>query len=77
MPRPERDTPMSIDERIEALTQSVELIASLHRDLEQATAKNFERLTTSMERLTTSMGRLTTVAIAHEERIERLEDKGN
>ena len=61
---------MSIDERIEALTQSVELIASLHRDLEQSTAKNFERLTTSMERLTT-------VAIAHEERIERLEDKGN
>jgi predicted transcriptional regulator len=68
---------MSIDERIEALTQSVELIASLHRDLEQSTAKNFERLTTSMERLTTSMERLTTVAIAHEERIERLEDKGN
>jgi hypothetical protein len=59
---------MTIDQRIEALTRSLELLAGLHRDLEQATARNFERLTTSMERLTT-------VAIAHEERIERLEGK--
>jgi hypothetical protein len=59
---------MTTDERIEALTQSVELLATLHRDLEQATARNFERLTTTMERLAN-------IVITREERIERLEDK--
>jgi len=49
---------MTIDERIEALTQSVELIATFHRDLEQETAKNFARLERNMERLTTTMERL-------------------
>jgi hypothetical protein len=57
---------MTIDERIEALTQSVELIASLHRDLEESTARNFERLTAAMERLAN-------IVIAHEERLDKLE----
>ena len=32
---------MTIDERLEALTHSVELLASMHRDLEQQTAQRF------------------------------------
>jgi hypothetical protein len=66
---------MTPDERIEALTQSVELLASLHCDLEQATAKNFERLNSTMERLTGTMERLANIVIAHAARVERLEGK--
>jgi len=64
---------MTIDERIEALTQSLELLAGMHRDLEEATAKNFERLEGNIDRLTAIMERLANIAIVHEQRIERLE----
>jgi hypothetical protein len=53
---------MTIDERLEALTQSVELLASLHRD-------NESRLGQLMETMT----RLGNIVIAHEARIEKLE----
>jgi hypothetical protein len=66
---------MTIDERIEALTQSVELLATLHRDLEQSTAKNFERLEQNIGRLTTTVERLANVVISHQERIDRIEGK--
>ena len=62
---------MTIDERLErlterheALTQTVELIAA-------AQVKNDERMGLLME----TMNRLGNIIIAHEERIERLEDK--
>lgn len=32
---------MTLDERLEALTQSVELLATMHKDLEQQTAQRF------------------------------------
>jgi len=61
---------MSIDERLdrlterhEALTQTVELIAA-------AQMKNDER----MGQLTDTMNRLANIVIAHEQRIEDLED---
>ena len=64
---------MTIDERLdrlterhEALTQTVELIAA-------AQIKNDERMGQLMETMT----RLGNIIIAHEERIERLEDKAN
>jgi hypothetical protein len=57
---------MTIDERLEALTQTVELIA-------HAQIKNDERMGQLMETMT----RLGNIIIAHEERIERLEDKAN
>jgi hypothetical protein len=53
---------------MEALTQSVELLTGLHRDLEQSTARNFDKLIGAMERLAN-------IASTHEERIERLEGK--
>lgn len=43
-----------IDERLEALTQSLELLASMHRDSEERTA----RLETAMAELSFTMNRL-------------------
>jgi prefoldin subunit 5 len=60
---------MTIDERIEALTQSVELLAGFHRDAEQ----RMEKLAESMGQLTDTMTRLGNIVIAHENRIENLE----
>jgi hypothetical protein len=69
---------MTIDERIEALTQSLELLSSLHRDLEETSAKGFAELRAelreNMGKLTKTMEQLGAIVIAHEERIERLED---
>jgi hypothetical protein len=45
---------MNIDERIEALTQSVELLASLHKDGE----KRMDRLASVVERMAISVERL-------------------
>jgi predicted nuclease with TOPRIM domain len=69
---------MTIDERLdrlterhEALTQTVELIAA-------AQIKNDERmaeLTVSMGKLTDTMNRLANIVIAHEQRIDDLEDR--
>ncbi|MGA8027404.1 MAG: hypothetical protein WB992_09675 [Bryobacteraceae bacterium] len=51
---------MDIDERIEALTQSVELLSQMHQDNEKKYERLFERLTAILE--------------SHESRIRRLED---
>jgi hypothetical protein len=51
---------MNIDERIEALTQSVELLARMHQDNEKRYNRLFERLVS--------------IAENHEGRIRRLED---
>ena len=58
---------MTIDERIEALTMHLEVLTHMHQDFEKKTSENMDRLTTTMERLAN-------IVIAHEERIERLED---
>ena len=73
---------MTIDERIEALTQSVELLASFHRDSEVRNLENEARDRESEARYEARFSnvmdvleRLTLVADKHEHRIERLEDK--
>ena len=55
---------MTIDERLEALTHTVELLASFHKDNELR-----------MGQLTETMTRLGNIIIAHEQRIEDLEDR--
>ncbi len=65
----------TIDERIEALTQSLELMAAMHRDLEQQTAQRFAEVTARFAETLTFINQLARVAEAHEHRIERLEDK--
>lgn len=57
---------MTIDERLEALTHSVELLATMHKDLEQQTARRFAE---TLE----FINQLARVAAAHEQRIDNLE----
>jgi hypothetical protein len=42
---------MTLDERLQALTQTVELLAELHRDSEKANAEKFAALMDTMNRL--------------------------
>lgn len=70
------------DERIQALTQSLELLVSLHTDLEQATAERFASVAAIFRDAHGSIQGLERIATAHQERlddhghrIQRLEDK--
>jgi len=69
---------MTIDERLEALTQTVELIAhaQIKNDerIEQLTAR-IDRVTGMLAETGTFINQLARIAEAHEHRIERLEDK--
>ena len=60
---------MTIDERIEALTQSVELLSQMHQENDKRYNRMFEQLL-DMNR------RLIDIAGDHEDRIRRLEDNG-
>jgi len=53
---------MSIDERLEALTQTVEIIAAMQRDNEA----RFVQVTRSFETVLDSIKRLENIAAAHE-----------
>ena len=59
---------MNTDERIEALTQSLELLGHLQRDNEARFDARFSKVIDAIEKLMT-------IATRHEERIERLEKK--
>jgi hypothetical protein len=63
-----------IDERVSAITQSLELLSAMHqeneRDFQQRFARNEERLGQLMD----TMNRLGNIIIAHEQRLENLED---
>ena len=60
---------MNIDQRIEALTQSVELLSQMHQDNERRYHRMFEQLIRMNERLVH-------IAEDHEGRIRRLEENG-
>jgi hypothetical protein len=60
---------MNIDERLEALTQTVELIAAMQRDNDV----RFAQVTRNFETVLDSIKRLENIAVAHEQRIEDLE----
>ena len=71
---------MTLDERLEALTQSVELLASMHTDNEGKLAaldKKFTEAVADIKDLLNRMGRILEhhdLSIDdHEERIDRLE----
>lgn len=57
---------MTTDERIEALTQSVELLSQMHQD-------NEKRFTHYLDLLTQNMQVLTKIVRSHETRITDLE----
>jgi hypothetical protein len=66
---------MTIDERIEALTQSVELLAKMHEDNEKRYARMFRDSAVRLARLEELMDLLTHIAINHDGRIPKLEGK--
>jgi hypothetical protein len=57
--------PRSIDERLEGLTQTVEIIAAMQRDNERRFAANEERFT----KILGGLERLTLIAESHERRM--------
>ena len=59
---------MNIDQRLEALTQSVELLAPMQRDNEARFDARFAKILDAIERLTQ-------VAESHEHRIGNLENR--
>ena len=58
---------MNIDERIEALTQSVELLSHMHLDNEKRNLEFFRVVSESLQTLTR-------IAEVHDARIRKLED---
>jgi hypothetical protein len=75
-----------LDARVDALTQSVELLATLHRDLEKETAAKFAEVAAKSQqtealiaqRFAETLGfinRLAHIAEAHEQRIDNLESQ--
>ncbi|HEU0139879.1 MAG TPA: hypothetical protein VFQ79_09225 [Bryobacteraceae bacterium] len=63
---------MTIDERLEALTQTVEIIAGMQQETERRMQETERR----MAQLADTMNRLANVVIRHEERLDEL-DGGN
>ena len=79
MSKPRKPT---TDERIQALTQSLELLVSLHTDLEKTTAERFASVAAIYRDPHGSLQGLERIATAHQqglddhaERIQRLEGK--
>ena len=64
---------MSIDERLEAITRNLELLASIQRDNERRESQRFLALTEKIEQLSDAVTRLVQVADNHEDRIHALE----
>jgi NCAIR mutase (PurE)-related protein len=69
-----------LTERVEAIAQSIELLSTLHADNERVTRQGFETLTSlhadterQIAQLTATMNRLGNIIIGHEQRIEDLE----
>jgi len=59
---------MNIDERLEALTQSVELLAAMHRD-------NERNMTEHMAQMMDAIARLANIASIHDQRLDDLENR--
>jgi hypothetical protein len=67
---------MNIDERLEALTQSVELLAGMHKDDQKMIdrlSKRNDRLEALVTEIAEGTARLLHVIESHEERISDLE----
>ncbi len=65
---------MNIDERIEALTQSVELLSHMHLDNEKRYLANEKRNVEFFRVVSESLQTLTRIAEVHDARIRKLED---
>jgi hypothetical protein len=63
---------MNFEERLEALTQTVEILAAMQRSNE----KRFDQIAQNFEVVLDSIKRLERVALAHEQRLDDLEGNG-
>ena len=73
---------MTIDQRLEALTQTVELLAQKHKDNERANAEQFAALSRTMDLLAQrsiqfmdTMNRVGRILEIHEERLDSHEGR--
>jgi hypothetical protein len=66
---------MNIEQKLEALTQTVELLARMHVDHEKEYHERSIRTDERLAQLMDAMTRLANIAEAHEERLDDLEDK--
>lgn len=64
-----RVNPMNIDDRLEALTQSVELLATMQKDTE----KHMQRLEKQMSRLGKYIRSVSQLVLDHEARLRAIE----
>jgi hypothetical protein len=68
MPEDPRPRP-TIDERLQALAQTVEILAGMQRENEE----RFGQVTRNFEIVLDSIKRLENIAMAHEHRLDRIE----
>ena len=66
---------MTLDERIEALVQSVELMAAMHRDYERANEERSARLDKRMAEIMESINTLGRIAGLHDDRLDEHEQR--
>jgi hypothetical protein len=74
---PDNDAPKkpTIDERLEAIAQSLELVATMQRDNERQFNERFAKIAHALEQDGENIRALVRIAEAHQRRIERLEDQ--
>ena len=65
---------MTIDERIDALTHSVELLAQIHTDNEKRAANNEKRMLRNFARTNRYITQLALLVFDHEQRLRSIED---
>jgi hypothetical protein len=67
---------MNIDERLQALTETVEILAGMQRENEKRfaeIARDLQQVSRNFETVHDSLVRLERIAVAHEERLDDLE----
>lgn len=62
---------MDLDERLEAMSRDIELLISI----QAANEKRFEQVGRNFEIVLDSLKRLERIAVAHEERLDRLDNE--
>jgi hypothetical protein len=62
-----------IDQRIEALTQSVELLAHMHRDNERSTNAAIQTIAGALQTVARSLDRAYDLLTSHETRLSKME----
>ena len=65
----------TIEERLEAITHTVELIAQMHLENERQSTERFKKVDTQIDRIVTITESLARIAQSHDKRIQDLEER--